>query len=212
MADRSGKSPKNHRNKNREEARDMGHPSSRLHEVGDGGGEQVEAFEQAAVGGLRAGEGVAAFAGDGDEALGAAAALGRGAAVAEGDQALRLHAVQRGVERAGRGVAAGLGGNLAEDGDAVRLVAQAQDGEEDDLLEFAEGGVGVHMDYNVVVRLERVKGNLPGTLGGCRNMRSNRSFCINYLRRLDTTESDADAFNAYPAGSSSPGSGGLFPP
>ena len=115
-------------------------------------GQQVEAFEQAAVGGLRAGEGVAAFAGDGDEALGAAAALGRGAAVAEGDQALVLHAVQRGVERAGGGVAAGAGGDLGEDGDAVGLVAETQDGEEDDLLEFAERGVGVHMDYNVVVK------------------------------------------------------------
>ena len=41
--------------------------------------EQVEALQQALVGGLRAGQGVAAFAGDDDEALGAASALGRGA-------------------------------------------------------------------------------------------------------------------------------------
>src|ERR1017187_4118605 len=152
MADRSSKSPKNHRNKNREEARNMGHPSSRLHEVGDGGGEQVEAFEQAAVGGLGAGEGGAAFAGDGDEALGAAAALGRGTAIAEGDQALVLHAVERGVERAGGGVAPGLRCDLGEDGDAVSLVAETQDGEQDNLLEFAERAVGVHMDYNVGVK------------------------------------------------------------
>src|ERR1039458_8918925 len=126
-------------------ASNMGPP----HVVSDGISEKVEAFEQAAVGGLRAGQGVAAFAGDGDEALGAAAALGGGAAVAEGDQALVFHAVQRGIERAGGGVAAGLSGNLAEDGDAVGLVAKTQDGEENDLFEFAERAVGIHMDYNV---------------------------------------------------------------
>ena len=113
------------------------------------------------VGGLGAGQRVAAFAGDGDEALGAAAALGRGAAVAEGDQALVLHAVQRGVERARSGVAAGVGGDLAEDGDTVSLVAEAQDGEQDDLLEFAEGAVGVgcglHMNYKVVLSRHSVK-------------------------------------------------------
>ena len=66
--------------------------------------------------------------------------------------------MQRGVERAGSGVAAGLRRNFSQDGDAVRLVAEAEDGEENDLLEFAEGGVGVHMDYNVWVRGEDVKG------------------------------------------------------
>ena len=95
-------------------------------------------MQQALVGGLRAGQGVAAFAGDHDEALGAASAFGRGAAVAEGDQALVFHAVQRGVERAGSGVSARLGGNLVQDGDAVGRIAQAQNGEQDNLFKFAE--------------------------------------------------------------------------
>ncbi len=123
----------------------MGHTFDR------GCGEEVEAFEQAAVCGLGASEGVAAFAGDGDEALGAATAFGRGAAVAEGDQALVLHAVEGCVKRAGGRVAAGFGCDFGEDGDAVGFVAKAQNGQQYDLLEFAEGAFGVHMDYNVVI-------------------------------------------------------------
>ena len=137
--------------KPRSQKRDLGHPNSWLHKVGDWVGEQVETVEQALEGGLGAGEGVAAFAGDGDEALGATSALGCGAAVAEGDEALVLHAVQRGVERAGGRIAAGFGGDFGEDGDAVGLVAEAQDGEENDLLKFAEGTIRAHMDYKVVL-------------------------------------------------------------
>src|ERR1035437_358029 len=68
--------------KPRSQIRDLGHP----HCFGDGICEEVGAFEEAAVGGLGAGEGVAAGLGDDDEALGAASAFGGGAAVAEGDK------------------------------------------------------------------------------------------------------------------------------
>lgn len=92
------------------------------------GGKQVEAVKQAAIGGLGAGDGGAACAGDGDKALGPASAFGRGTAVTQGAQALILHAVQRGVERSGRGIAASLSGDFGEDGDTVSLTAKSQNG------------------------------------------------------------------------------------
>ncbi len=100
---------------------------------------------------------VAAFAGDLNEALGSATALGRWAAVAEGDEALVFHAVQRGVKRAGRRVAASLRGNLAEDGDSIGLVTQPQHRQQNNLLEFPKRTVRLHMDYKVVVKGGRVK-------------------------------------------------------
>ncbi len=143
----------------RAESRDTRHPliCTSEHAAGRGCGEQVEAVEQAAISGLRAGESGSAVLGDNDEALGSASALGRGTAIAEGDQTLVLHAMQRGVERTGGGISASLRRDFGEDGDAVSFLAKPQDGQQYDLLEFAQGAFGIHMNYNVVVKGETVK-------------------------------------------------------
>ena len=84
-------------------------------------------------------------------------AFGRGIAVAEGDQALIFHAVQRGIKCAGSGVAARTGGDFRQDGDAVSCITEAENGQQNNLLEFAERRTGFHMEYKVVVTTEAVK-------------------------------------------------------
>src|SRR5664279_3719899 len=80
--------------------REVGNPHLRV-------GQQVQPFKQTAVSGLGACQRIAAFAGDADKTLCSPSALRSRAAVAEGDEALVLHAMERGVERPGRWVPAG---------------------------------------------------------------------------------------------------------
>src|SRR5688500_15500784 len=75
---------------------------------------------------------------DVEVALGAAAALGQGIADAGPEGALGLETVERGVERAARDFPSGLLLDLLEDRHGVGVVSQPEDGQEDDLLEFAE--------------------------------------------------------------------------
>jgi len=113
-------------------------------------GEQVEAVEETAVGGLSARQGVAAFARDGDEALGPTSALGSGTAITESDKALVFHAVQRRIKRARGDIAASASGDLGQDSHTVSVLAQAQCGQKNNLFELTERGLAIHMNYNVV--------------------------------------------------------------
>src|SRR3954471_17618143 len=67
----------------------------------------------------------------------AAAALRRRIAFVRSHETLLLQAVERFVHGAEREVAAGEAHDLVMDGDAVGRVADAEDGQEDDLFEFA---------------------------------------------------------------------------
>ena len=70
-------------------------------------------------------------------ALGSSAALRRGIAEGGRDVAFVLESIQRSVERPDRQRPAGSALDFQPDGHAVRLVAEPQDGQQDDLLEFA---------------------------------------------------------------------------
>ena len=96
------------------------------------------------------GHGLDSGGGDGEETLGAPAALGGGIAQAGCHESLLLQAIERGVERSGSGFAIRAGGNFRADCDAVGVVVQTQDGQQDNLLKFAESTFRIHMDYNVV--------------------------------------------------------------
>ena len=59
--------------------------------------------------------------------------------------AFRFQPLERRVERPARHLAAGLGLDLLEDGDRVRLVAEPQDRQQNNLFELAEVDVRRHM-------------------------------------------------------------------
>ncbi len=70
-------------------------------------------------------------------ALRSSAALRRGIAERRRDVAFVLEPIQRSVQRANRQRPAGPPLDLQADGHTVRLVAESQDGQEDDLFELA---------------------------------------------------------------------------
>ena len=72
------------------------------------------------------GDGAAAGGADLEEALAAAAALGRRITEAGGDEPAGLEARERGVDAAEADVAAGARRELLLDGDAVALIAEAE--------------------------------------------------------------------------------------
>ena len=74
---------------------------------------------------------------DCEVALGSSAALRRRIAEGGRDVAFVLEPIQRAVERPDRQCPAGPALDLQPDRHAVRLVAEPEDGEQDDLLEFA---------------------------------------------------------------------------
>lgn len=114
-------------------------------------------MEHALVGALGVDEGGAAGFGEGEEAFGATSSLRGGVAEFGADNAFLLHAVEGGVEGSRSGFATGAEGDLGADGNPVGVVAETQDGEEDDLFELAEGCWLRHNNYNVGIARNDVK-------------------------------------------------------
>src|SRR5690606_18917819 len=106
--------------------------------------ENSKSFEKTFVRAQRALDGGRAGRADGVVPLRAPAPLGRRLAEARRHEALLLEPVQGRVERAGRGAPPGAAPDLVADRDAVRVVAEAQDREQDDLLELAEVVAAAH--------------------------------------------------------------------
>ncbi len=100
--------------------------------------EQIDALKQSSVGVLDGDHGRSSSFGHFDVAFRAATTLGRGVAHPGLRETLFLHAVDGGVKSAGGGFAASAFRDFIADGYAVSIVAEAQDCEEHDLLEFAE--------------------------------------------------------------------------
>src|SRR5678816_3179294 len=70
------------------------------------------------------------------------AAHGQGVGHPGGDESLVFEALQRGVDGADGGVVVRARGDIAAYREAVGIVAESRDGEEDGELEWAEGGCG----------------------------------------------------------------------
>ncbi len=96
--------------------------------------------------------------GDVEEAFGPAPAFGGGVAEGGVDEAFLFEAVEGGVDAAEGDVAAGEGEEFLGDGDAVGLVFEAEDGEENEEFQFAEGGPGRHF-FNYKEEIDSVQGN-----------------------------------------------------
>jgi len=79
-----------------------------------------------------------AFRRDTEEALGTAPAFRRGIAEMRNDVTLGLEAIERGVNGSNGDVAVNAGFNLAANGYAVSVVAEAKKSEEHNVLELAE--------------------------------------------------------------------------
>src|SRR5690606_19904899 len=106
--------------------------------------EKPKPFEKTLIRAQRTLDGRLAGRADGVVALRTTAPLGRRLAEARRHQTLALEPLQCRVERAGRSAASGAATNLVADRDAVRIVAEAQDREQDELLELAEMAVAAH--------------------------------------------------------------------
>src|SRR5687768_1967460 len=105
---------------------------------------QDQSFEQALVRALGLRDGADAARGHREIAPGPSTALRRRIAVARRGQPLLFEAVQRRVEGAGRRVALRTLGNLPTNGHPIRIVTEAQDGQQHNLLELAEGSRRPH--------------------------------------------------------------------
>jgi hypothetical protein len=111
--------------------------------------------------------------GEVEVAFGPAAAFGRGVAEGGEDEAFLFEAVEGGVDAAEGDVAAGEGEEFLGDGDTVGLVFEAEDGEENEEFQFAEGGPWRHF-FNYREEINRVQGNsrfLSGWAAGWSGMR-----------------------------------------
>src|SRR5690606_26219927 len=81
--------------------------------------------------------------------LRAPASLGRRLAEPRYDEPFVLEPIERRVERAGRGAPSGPLLNLFANRDAVSVIAEAHDREQNNLLELAEIRVAAHLPYIV---------------------------------------------------------------
>lgn len=108
--------------------------------------------------------------GEAEVAFGAASAFGSGIAEGGEDEAFLFEAVESGVDAAEGDVAAGEGEEFLGDGDAVGLVFETKDGEEDEKFHFTEDEPGRHFfNYSEEIDWEQANsgievldGELPG--------------------------------------------------
>jgi hypothetical protein len=106
------------------------------------------------VGSLSAGNGINSTAGNGEEALGAAAALRGGITRARGEKTFFGEAIEGRVECADGRLTSDAGLDFGADGEAVGVVAEAKDSEDNDLFELTETGGLSHLFH----RIEQIKG------------------------------------------------------
>jgi hypothetical protein len=96
--------------------------------------------------------------GEAEVAFGAASAFGGGIAKGGEDEAFLFEAVEGGIDAAEGHVAAGEGEEFLGDGDAVGLVFETKDGEEDEEFHFTEGRPGRHF-FNYIEEIDWEQAN-----------------------------------------------------
>src|SRR5580658_6089109 len=109
----------------------------------------VETFEKRAISALRTGNGADALGAHAKVSFGAAATLRRRIPEGRSHQGFLFEPFQRRVKRSRRRVAACAGGDLLSYCCAIGAIVEAQDGEENDLLELSQAGDGRHLNYSV---------------------------------------------------------------
>src|SRR5580658_3365438 len=109
----------------------------------------VETFEKRAISALRTGNGADALGAHAKVSFGAAATLGRRIPEGRSDQGFLFEPFQRSVKRSRSRVAACAGGDLLSYCCAIGAIVEAEDGEENDLLELSQAGDGRHLNYSV---------------------------------------------------------------
>lgn len=109
----------------------------------------VETFEKRAISALRTGNGADARGAHAKVSFGAAPALGRRIPEGRSHQGFLFEPFQRGIKSSGSRVAACAGADLLSYCRAIGAIVEAQDGEQNDLLELSQAGGGRHLNYSV---------------------------------------------------------------
>src|SRR5688572_30644786 len=152
------------------------------------GSSKLQSIQQSLIGLYRPAERLHPLGGDRHVPLGSSASLWSRVAHARDDQALDLEPLERGVERTRRDGASRTLGQLRADRDAVGVIAETQNREEDQLFQLAEIERRRHLNF-IVVQID-----LASNLETAPFVFSTRSSC----RPCDTVPArrndDAEAF------------------